>query len=144
MVPKHYVRLPGENYVDTRPCHPAVAADTKIQGFTRASSSSIAAGGKGGGAMSMGGGKGGGGQLYNMLHQTPGPHGPRERLANFGQVVLGLDPKTGKYKPLADLSSAEDALLLKIGPWDTTGYTYSRAKTPASLFLEIALKRHLI
>ena len=88
----------------------------------------------------------------------------RGRLANFGQVVLGLDPKAGKYKPLwkrgiylgkdgaghdvlgvgenevvrtkalgrtANLWSAEDALLLKIGPWDTTGYTYSHAKTPA-------------
>ena len=88
----------------------------------------------------------------------------RGRLANFGQIVLGLDPKAGKYKPLwkrgvylgkdgaghdvlgigenevvrtkalrrtANLWSAEDALLLKIGPWDTTGYTYSHAKTPA-------------
>ena len=88
----------------------------------------------------------------------------RGRLAKFGQVVLGLDPKAGKYKPLwrqgiylgkdgaghdvvgvgenevvrtkalrrtANLWSAEDALLLKIGPWDTTGYTYSHAKTPA-------------
>ena len=88
----------------------------------------------------------------------------RGRLAIFGQVVLGLDPKAGKHKPLwkrgiylgkdgaghdvlgigenevvrtkalrrtAKLWSAEDALLLKIGPWDTTGYTYSHAKTPA-------------
>ena len=88
----------------------------------------------------------------------------RGRLANFGQIVLGLDPKAGKYKPLwkrgvylgkdgaghdvlgigenevvrtkalrrtANLWSAEDALCLKIGPWDTTGYTYSHAKTPA-------------
>ena len=88
----------------------------------------------------------------------------RGRLANFGQVVLGLDPKAGKYKPLwkrgiylgkdgaghdvlgvgenevvrtkalrrtANLWSDEDALLLKIGPWDTTGYTYYHAKTLA-------------
>ena len=82
-------------------------------------------------------------------------------LANFGQVVLGLDPKASKYKPswrrgvylgkdsaghdvlgvgsdevirtkalrrTANLWSAEEALLLNIGLWDTTGYTYSQAK----------------
>ena len=85
----------------------------------------------------------------------------RGKLANFGQTVLGLDPKVGKYRPgwkrgiylgkdaaghdvigtgpeevtrtksfrrTSNLWSAEDALALKIGPWDTTGYTYSQAK----------------
>ena len=88
----------------------------------------------------------------------------RGKLANFGQTVLGLDPKAGKYKPgwkrgvypgkdfaghdiigtgpeevtrtkslrrTANLWSAEDVLALKIGPWDTTGYTYSQAKVQA-------------
>ena len=87
----------------------------------------------------------------------------RGRLANFGQQVLGLDPKAGKYGALwkrgtylgkdnaghdvlgvasevirtkalrrtANLWSAEEAMGLTIGPWDTTGYTYSHAKTPA-------------
>ena len=87
----------------------------------------------------------------------------RGRLANFGQQVLGLDPKTGKYGALwkrgtylgkdnaghdvlgvasevirtkalrrtANLWSAEEAMGLTIGPWDTTGYTYSHTKTPA-------------
>ena len=85
----------------------------------------------------------------------------RGKLANFGQTVLGLDPKVGKYRPgwkrgiylgkdaaghdvigtgpeevtrtkslrrTSNLWSSEDALALKIGPWDTTGYTYSQAK----------------
>lgn len=87
----------------------------------------------------------------------------RGRLANFGQQVLGLDPKAGKYGALwkrgvylgkddaghdilgigsevirtqalrrtDNLWSADEALGLTVGPWDTTGYTYSRAKTPA-------------
>ena len=83
------------------------------------------------------------------------------KLANFGQMVFGLDPKTGKYKPMwkrgvylgkdaaghdvigtapgefprtkalrrtSNLWSAEDALAMEIGPWDTTRYTYSQAK----------------
>ena len=88
----------------------------------------------------------------------------RGKLANFGQTVLGLDRKAGKYRPgwkrgvylgkdfaghdvigtgpeevtrtqslrrTANLWSAEDVLALKIGPWDTTGYTYSQAKVQA-------------
>ncbi len=36
--------------------------------------------------------------------------------------------RTQSLRRTANLWSAEDALALKIGPWDTTGYTYSQAK----------------
>ena len=52
-----------------------------------------------------------------------------------GHDVIGTGPeevtRTKSLGRTANLLSAEDVLALKIGPWDTTGYTYSQAKVQA-------------
>ena len=49
-----------------------------------------------------------------------------------GHDVIGTGPeeatRTRSLRRTANLWSAQDALALKIGPWDTTRYTYSQAK----------------
>ena len=49
-----------------------------------------------------------------------------------GHDVLGTSEeevtRTKALRRTSNLWSAEDVLALKIGPWDSTGYTYSQAK----------------
>ena len=118
------------------------------------------------------------GWLYNRYHthssikitpyQAVNGRPYKNRVACFGQCVLGLNPKGSKYRPLWQKGTwlgkddvdhdvvatstgtilrarsirktahewiSEDILALKIGPWDTTGYTHSKTKVQPLLAL---------
>ena len=95
--------------------------------------------------------------IHSFLKVTPFQAVTGCKLANFGQLVMGFYPKSAGWRRniylakdasghdvvgtgedevtrtkalrrTANLWSAETALGLKIGPWDTTGYTQSQAK----------------
>ena len=60
--------------------------------------------------------------------------GPYLGKDDAGHDVLGIGKeviRTKARRRTANLWSGEEILDLTIGPWDTTGYTYSHAKTPA-------------